>query len=260
MWMERDTVGPMFDIAPIMTTSNAIAEPPVDCRCWYDVVKGLADRMGIGDAFPWRNAHELLDYRFAALGTTWEQARSIPTHPGKTPAFGMFLTPSGKVELASSVLAALGYDSLPYYEEPTDPLANDDMPFEIFAGAREPANYNTNFHQIGFLREREPEPRLFIHPDDASSCNVVEGAWVRVATGHGAIDLVAHLDPCQKPGTLRVPHGWWKPETEPGLAAGLSSALIHNDGMLFSDEAWNLDSEQGLANLRGGICARVGVL
>ena len=260
MWMERDTVGPMFDIAPIMTTSNAIAEPPADCRCWYDVVKGLADRMGIGDAFPWRNAHELFDYRFAALGTTWEQARSIPTHPGKTPAFGMFLTPSGKVELASSVLAALGYDPLPYYEEPTDPLANDDMPFEIFAGAREPANYNTNFHQIGFLREREPEPRLFIHPDDASSCNVVEGAWVRVATGHGAIDLVAHLDPCQKPGTLRVPHGWWKPETEPGLAAGLSSALIHNDGMLFSDEAWNLDPEQGLANLRGGICARVGVL
>ena len=57
-----------------------------------------------------------------------------------------------------------------------------------------------------------------------------------------------------------MPHGWWKPETEPGLAAGLSSALIHNDGMLFSDEAWNLDPEQGLANLRGGICARVGVL
>jgi anaerobic selenocysteine-containing dehydrogenase len=224
------------------------------------VVKGLADRLGMGDAFPWRNARELLDYRLAPLGTTWEEARSKPALPGKTPAFGTFLTPSGKVELASSVLAALGYDPLPYYEEPSDPGACDERPFVIFAGTREPANYNTNYHQIGFLREREPEPTLYINPDDATSYGVTEGKWVRIATGHGAIELKAHIDPRQKQGALRVPHGWWKPETEPGLAAGLSCAALYNDGMLFSDEAWNLDPEQGLTNLRGGIHASVEVI
>ena len=260
LWMERNVVGPVFDIAPLLSTSNAIAEPPGECRCWYDVVKGLAERMGIGEAFPWRDARELLDFRLAPLGTTWEDASSKPAFPGETCAFGTFLTPSGKVELSSSVLAALGYDPLPYYEEPADPGACDQRPFVIFAGAREPANYNTNYRQIDFLREREPEPVLYINPDDAATSGVSEGAWVRVATGHGAIELVAHLDPRQKAGTLRIPHGWWKPETRPGLAAGLSSALVHNDGMLFSDEAWNLDPEQGLSNLRGGIHAGIEVL
>ena len=257
LWMERSIVGPVFDIAPILTTSNAFAEPLGECRCWYDVVKGLADRMGMAGAFPWHNARELLDYRLAPLGATWEEARSMPALSGQTPAFGTFLTPSGKVELASSVLAALGYDPLPYYEAPTDPGTCEERPFEIFAGAREPANYNTNFHQIDFLREREPEPVLYINPDDAAACGVAEGDWARVATGHGTVELMVHLDARQKRGTLRVPHGWWKPETEQGLAAGLSSALTHNDGMLFSDEAWNLDPEQGLANLRGGIHASV---
>ena len=257
MWMERDTLGPMFDNAPMFSISNAVCKPPKDCRCWYDVVKGLADRMGIGKAFPWHDARELYDWRLSAMGTTWEEAKTKPILPGKTPAFGSFLTPSGKVELSSSVLAALGYDPLPYYEEPIDPSACEDRPFVIFAGAREPANYNTNFHQVGFLREREPEPKLFIHPDDARALGIAEGDWTQVTTGYGSIELLAHLDDRQKKGSLRVPHGWWKPETESGLAAGLSCALLHNDGVLFSDDAWNLDPEQGLANLRGGIHANV---
>ena len=260
MWMERDVVGPMFDIAPLLTTSNAIADPPAECRCWYDVVKGLAECMGMGEAFPWENAQEFLDYRLAPLGITWEEACSKPALPGNTPAFGTFLTPSGKVELSSSVLASLGYDPLPYFEAPVDLATGFRRPFEIFAGSREPANYNTNFHQIDFLRNREPEPRLFIHPDDAEAYDVVEGAWVRVETGHGSIELLAHCDARQKPGTLRIPHGWWKPETDPGLSAGLSKALLYNDGMLFSDEPWNLDPEQGLANLRGGIHASIELL
>jgi len=257
LWMERDVAGPVFDIAPVITTSNAFAEPLGECRGWYDVVKGLADRLGMSDAFPWRNARELFEYRLAALGLTWEDARTNPAFAAETPAFGSFLTPTGKVELASSVLAALGYDPLPYYEPPAGSTARESRPFEIFAGAREPASYNTNYHQIAFLREREPEPLLFIHPDDAKACGVSEGAAVRVSTDHGSIKLVAHIDERQMEGTLRIPHGWWKPETEPGLAAGLSSALAHNDGVLFSDDPWNLDPEQGLANLRGGIRASV---
>ena len=154
-------------------------------------------------------------------------------------------------------VAALGYDPLPYYEPPVCPGDPEARPFEIFAGAREAASYNTNYHQIDFLRERAPEPELFIHPDDSRACGIVSGARVRVTTGRGSIELVARTDERQPKGTLRIPHGWWKPETEPGLTAGLSSSLAHNDGMLFSDEPWNLDPEQGLANLRGGIRASV---
>ena len=56
---------------------------------------------------------------------------------------------------------------------------------------------------------------------------------------------------------ISAEHGWWKPETAPGVAAGLSGACLHNDGMLFPDADWNLDPAQGVPNLRGGIHARV---
>ena len=86
---------------------------------------------------------------------------------------------------------------------------------------------------------------------------LAEGDDVRVTTAYGSIAVLAHLDDAQPASTLRVPHGWWKPETAGGVEAGLSSALLHNDGMLFPDDAWNLDPEQGLPNLRGGIFARI---
>ena len=65
------------------------------------------------------------------------------------------------------------------------------------------------------------------------------------------------VDDAQPKGTLRIPHGWWKPEQPAGIAAGLGKAMLHNDGMLFPDDDWNLDPAQGLPNLRGGIHARI---
>lgn len=76
-------------------------------------------------------------------------------------------------------------------------------------------------------------------------------------TAYGRVQLQAHLDEAQPAGTLRVPHGWWKPETAQGLTQNLSGACLYNDGMLFPDDDWNLDPAQGVPNLRGGIHARI---
>ena len=51
----------------------------------------------------------------------------------------------------------------------------------------------------------------------------------------------------------------WGESLPPDVKKITGGRLCH-DKVHFSDEAWNLDPEQGLANLRGGICARVGVL
>ena len=257
-WMERDNIGPFFDIAPAVRASFAFAEKPGECRDWYFVVKGLADRLGLGDAFPWSNAAELNTYLVEESGLTWDDFAERPGAAKPTPWFGKFLTPSGKVELASSVLEELGYDPLPYFEEPCEPEIDlREFPYVVFAGAREPGNYNTNLHQIAFLRSMNPEPELYINPEDAKTEGVSDGQWVTVSTLHGSIRLMAKVDGAQKKGSLRVPHGWWKPETAPGLESGLSESLLYNDGMLFPDVDWNLDREQGLANLRGGIHAKV---
>ncbi|WP_417338048.1 molybdopterin-containing oxidoreductase family protein [Gordonibacter pamelaeae] len=262
MWAERDLLGSPFDVAPLLTAGRAFCEPVGACKNWYFVVKGLADRMGLGEKFPWKDEHELYDWRLAPLGLTFDELAASGKPAMSTPvAMGQFVTPSGKVELASSVIAALGFDPLPNYVPPRDPAAEaagaGAYPYATFAGYRDRNSYNTNLHQIESLRRRDPEPRFFLNPADAERENVAEGEWCVVATGYGQVELMAHLDAAQPAGTLRVPHGWWKPETKQGLAAGLSCANLHNDGMLYPDDAWNLDPVQGVPGLRDGVHARI---
>lgn len=263
MWAERDVLGSPFDVGPAFSTGQAFRRPAGQCKSWYYVVKGLADRLGFAERFPWANEHELYDWRLAPLGLTWEDACARAPEPllRELAAPGRFVTPSGKVELASSVLAELGFDPLPSYEEPSDPgceaAPEGAYPYVAFAGFRERKSYNTNLHQMPELRAQEPEPRFFVNPADAAAEGIGEGAWCVVETAYGQVELLSHLDEAQPEGTLRVPHGWWKPETAPGIAAGLSGACLHNDGMLFPDADWNLDPAQGVPNLRGGIHARV---
>lgn len=262
MWAERDVLGPQFDLAPVFSCSQAFREPVGECKNWYYVVKGLADRLGFSVHFPWADEDELYDFRLAPLGITWDELAKQGRATTKPVAPGRFVTPSGKVELTSSVLADLGFDPLPSYEEPADPGREgraDAFPYTIFAGFRERPSYNTNLHQMEALRARQPEPQFFINPADAAGEGVVDGVWCVVETAYGQVELLSKLDEAQPAGTLRVPHGWWKPETAQGVAAGLSSANLHNDGMLFPDADWNLDPAQGVPNLRGGIHARVRV-
>ncbi len=260
MWAERDVLGPQLDVAPVVTFSEHIACPVEECKDWYYVVKGLADRLGLSEQFPWQDSHALHDYRLGKLDETWNESPGtvIPLTPA---AFGKFLTPTGKVELRSTVLESLGYDPLPYYlEHGEEGVDESEYPFVIFAGYRERPNYNTCLRHIKALRQRQSEPLLFINPSHKDEYDLEEESWVKVSTTLGSIELMAHLDDTQPPGTLRIPHGWWKPEQPQGLSADLSKATQHNDGVLFSDADWNLDKEQGVVNLRGGVRAKIEVL
>ncbi len=260
MWAERDSLSSPFDVAPVLAACQAFCEPVGECKNWYFVVKGLADRLGFSDEFPWEDEHALFDWRLAPLGESWESAVAKAPAPmlSKPIAMGRFVTPSGKVELASSVLASLGFDPLPSYREPLDPGAeNGDYPYVAFAGYRERHSYNTNLHQIPELRAKAPEPEFYINPADAENEGLEDSRWYDVVSAYGRVRLRCKADVAQPTGTLRVPHGWWKPETAQGAGTGLSGACLYNDGMLFPDENWNMDAAQGVPNLRGGIHVRV---
>ena len=95
-----------------------------------------------------------------------------------------FATPSGKVELKSTVLESLGFDPLPYYraEPPQDPA----FPFMAFTGVREDEFFQTGHRHIASLRSRRPEPEIFLHPNDAVMIGVVGGEWIEVSTIQGS--------------------------------------------------------------------------
>lgn len=70
MWLERPALGRPIEIAPILTTSQQVLAPKGECRNIYDVIKGLADRMGLAGYFPWESVEAFYDWRLSPLGLT----------------------------------------------------------------------------------------------------------------------------------------------------------------------------------------------
>ena len=250
-WTERNAMADGFGWTALCRTSQQATEPPGEARSVYDFWRGLAVRFGLGNHFPWETADAVLDHRVAALGMDFDSfAASHALHTDglefrKYEKTG-FATPSGKVELSSSVLAELGFDPLPYWRE--EPAGPGDMPLRLFTGLREDAYFQTGHRHIAALRARAPEPLLFLHPEDAEEAGITDGEPAVAETAQGRVHMKAAVRSDMQKGLVRIPHGWWLPEV------GLESAWEMADAQLCPDDEDFLDREQGIPHFKGIPC------
>ena len=205
---------------------------------------------------------ELYDYRLQPMGVTFKEFVDEHLVHGPELEFKKYLktgfgTPSGKVELSSSIMERLGYDPLPGYDEPPESTRDDadvsDYPLTCIIGQRDHPFYLTAGRQIESLRRLEPEPSLRIHPDTALRSGIQEGDWVYVETAAGGIKLRVEFAEGAHPDVVCAPHGWWFPELAQG-EPGLSGLWESNSALLASDSDDRCDPAQGLPQLRGIAC------
>jgi cysteine desulfurase NifS len=169
--------------------------------------------LGYGDAYP-RTEEDLLRHALEGSGFTLEEVREaggevqIPTammqykkwEKGTLRADGEpgFATPSGKFEIASSILEEHGYDALPVYTEPGEgPLAQpalaQDYPLVFNSGARIFADFRTQHHGVPGLSRKAPAPQVTINTRDAGARGIASGDWVWVTTPRGRIRFQARV-------------------------------------------------------------------
>jgi len=86
----------------------------------------LGRRMGYGNYYPWADEEQAINHLLGPTGITLEDLKASPNglfygqaKYRKYEEKG-FRTPSGKVELYSTIMANAGYDPLPAYQEPTE--------------------------------------------------------------------------------------------------------------------------------------------
>ncbi|NQT73497.1 MAG: molybdopterin-dependent oxidoreductase [Chloroflexi bacterium] len=187
-----------------------------DCEFWLK----LAHRMGYEQYFPWKNMDEVLEYALEPSGLTRDMLKY------EKPAglsygsvnYGQYLekgfrTPSGKVELYSDTMEALGYDPLPVYLEPSQspistPESVQDYPLVLTTGARSLGNLHSQLRNIPKLRKISPKPLADINPATAINAGVSDGDWIEVCTPHGVIRIKARVTEDIIPGLVSIPHGW----------------------------------------------------
>ena len=260
------------DFAPNIACSEAAIRPRGERLSDYFVWKGLAERLGFGEYFPWKTEEELADYRLAPLGLTFEEVATEKyfvrsdepwTYATINPRTGKatgFATPSGKAELYSNVLKELGYDPLPLYEEPPEspistPEVAKEYPYILITGGNFRPMFHSENRQLGIgTREQYPDPIMDINTETARELGIVDGDWVYVETRKGVIRQRAWVNDEIDPRVVNVQSHWWFPE-EPAREPWLGGLWESNCNVLTAaDDPDTFDPITGGWPLRALLC------
>ena len=227
-------------------------------ECWQDhrIFQELGKKMG---QEWWDTVEDALDYLLEPTGLTWEQFKEKGYLKGEQVYYKYkekgFSTPTGKVELYSTVLEKWGHDPLPKYTEiPESPVSRPDLledyPYILNAGLRTPTFFHSANRMIPWLREIRPDPIVEIHPETAKKHGIEEGAWVYITSPRGRAKERAKLNDGIDPQVIVAEHGWWFPELkDPGH--GWDTANIN---ILTDNSHESMDPVMGATNLRVLLC------
>jgi len=270
---ERNDIGSGRADARIIAMHQVVA--PVDgALSDYDILSGLAARLGTADAFTeGRDERAWLEHLYSQLATAlrnadivppsfedfWlEGSLEIPDLEADRVLFDAFRgdpvasplrTPSGKIELFSETVAAFGYDDCPGH--PTW-LESDEWlgsprtaRFPLALVANNPA---TRLHsqldlgpysQAAKVQGREP---VRIHPTDAAARRISDGDVVRLFNDRGSCLAGAKVSTDVRPGVVQLSTGAW---FDPDDASAVIAMCVHGNPNVLTRDAGTSRLSQG---------------
>lgn len=272
-WLERPALFTWDDCQPIIEVGEAALPHQVpgqyDRMRDYDLWRGLGIRLGQEEYWPWGTLEDAFNYRLAPLGyksieefiAKKNGSDRVPFEEKKYEKLG-FATPTGKVELCSTILERLGYDPLPKYIEPVESPNDTELakafPLILIAGARHLPFYHSEHRQIDSLRKMHPQPLVQINPATASELGISDGDWVWIETPRGRVRQKCQYFDGIDPRVVSAQHGWWFPEL-PGEEPWLHGVWESNIDVVTSDNPEHCNQLSGGWPLRTLMCKIYGV-
>jgi len=195
----------------IFRIRERVIEPIGEARNDFFILAELARRLGYGHLYP-QTEEELLARVLKGSGFTPEDVRTaggmvqMPTammeykkwEKGLLRKDGRpgFETPSGKFEIASTILEEHGYDALPVYTEPGEgPRSQPELvkrfPLVFNSGARSNVDLHTLHHSIPALSKEKPVPTVMMNTADARFRGIKNGDFVHIKTKRGTVGMYA---------------------------------------------------------------------
>jgi thiosulfate reductase / polysulfide reductase chain A len=238
-WLEADELSAV----PLIANNNVLVQQKVvqigECKQPEEVMIEIARRLNCSAGT--ESLEDLLDKQLEPLGVTFSEfkekghsEKSVRYRKYETNGTG-FQTPSQKVELYCSIAEKMGYDPLPYYQEPPEsPYSQPELakkyPYVLSTGGRMQQYFNSEYRGIPSLRRQHPWPLVEINHETAKSLRIHSGDWVWVESPRGRIKQKAKLTN-QDPRVVHVSYGWWYPEM-PGPEYGVwesNANVLTND-------------------------------
>jgi anaerobic selenocysteine-containing dehydrogenase len=262
-WLEIDEI---YDMHPrfMIEAHNKVVEPPGEAWADNKIFNELGKR--VAPQYWFENVEKMLDHQLRKANITWKDFSKMAflARTGKDQIYykykteywrkgGGFPTPTGKLELFSTVLEGLGYDALPYFQEPGEspystPELYKEYPLVLTSGYRQPFYFLSQYRNLPWLRSFQKDPVVQIHPETAEKYGIEDGDWTWIESPRGKIKQKARLFPGILPGVVMATANCFYPE-EPGPYHGLFTS---NPNVLTSND--HCDPMYGSPDLTALLC------
>jgi thiosulfate reductase/polysulfide reductase chain A len=211
-YLERtDCIQQVNGLKPQMFLRKQAVAPRYDTREGAMILKQIADRIGIGQYFPYNDMDELVRWQLEGTGFALSDfdAKGFVAY-GKRQIFwdrqeGLkFKTPSGKIEFKSSLLEKAGFESFPAYLPAPSPAPDQ---FRLVTG-RIALHTHISTQNVEYLNELCGENVLWINSDRAARLGIQNNAEVEVKSKCGNGRIKAFVTDMIHPEAVFLLHGF----------------------------------------------------
>jgi thiosulfate reductase/polysulfide reductase chain A len=211
-----------------MLLRTQAVQPRYDTREGAVILKQLADRLGIGQYFPYNDMETLVRWQLEGTGFTVSdfEAKGFVAY-GKRQIFwdrqnGLkFKTPSAKIEFKSALLENAGFESFPAYMLALTPLPDQ---FRLVTG-RIALHTHVSTQNVEYLNELCGENVLWINSARAASLGIQNNAQVEVTSKCGSGQIKA-FGPVHRGGFLLHGFGHKSQRATRSFNKGLSDSAL----------------------------------
>ena len=201
--------------------TRPIIAPVHDNRDDVEIITMLAKALDLDDDLLRAGYDTSVKHILSPSGITdWEAVKDSPLpvrapnakrYEAGTLLKNGFHTPTGKIELSSSLLEKLNrpdLDPLPVHKSSDDDADPKAFPFILMAGARLPSAIHTRTHNVPWLRSLRPDPSADINPADAQRLGIKQGDTIRIVSQVASITVKANISSISNVGDINMYHGY----------------------------------------------------
>lgn len=206
---ERADVRQSLAMPPEAALCAPALAPYHEARPLYEIIRGLAERMGYGDLFRWDSWKDWAQRVVRSLPTDLQTMTRTGVWSGELRYHKFtergFATPSGKIELKSEAFAKHGYNALPEYRD-RDVIPDAAFPFQLI-NSKFDTHCNLTTQDNPILLRICGENWAEINTRDAEGLGIQDGDRIEIASPQGAVTIQAKVRAGIRPSVVCVRHG-----------------------------------------------------
>lgn len=257
-WFEQTEMFVSYSSAPFIEWNEKAIEPLYESKNDFQIYKLLAEGFGKGELFDMTEEEYIktwLDNEGArAMGITFEKmkeekaAKVLPGEPFVSFEGGVFGTATGRARLYNDTPEIdynigqeidMSKEKEPYWEPANeaavDSEARKSYPFHLISEHMRTRTHS-QWWDVDYLKEFEPEPIVKINPEDADELGISEGDEVKVFNNRGHVVMKAVINAGAPRKTVSSPRAYTLDEFIDGHFAQLPNRKINQ---ILANSAFN---------------------